>query len=107
MTKLQPLLRLTEIKRNFGAIEALRGISFDIAPGEVVALLGDNGAGKSTLVKIIAGGLEASSGSMIFNGVERRFTSPKEAKAAGIETVYQDLSLCTNVDVVSSWVVKS
>jgi D-xylose transport system ATP-binding protein len=103
MTSEQPLLRLLDIKRNFGAIEALRGISFDIAPGEVVALLGDNGAGKSTLVKIIAGGLEPSSGSLIFEGVEQRFKSPKEAKAAGIETVYQDLSLCTNVDVVANF----
>ena len=103
MTKLQPLLQLKDIKRNFGAIEALRGISFDIAAGEVVALLGDNGAGKSTLVKIIAGGLEPSSGSMKFNGEEALFASPKEAKAAGIETVYQDLSLCTNVDVVSNF----
>jgi D-xylose transport system ATP-binding protein len=103
MTSGQPLLRLLDIKRNFGAIEALRGISFDIAPGEVVALLGDNGAGKSTLVKIISGGLEPSSGSLIFEGVEQRFKSPKEAKAAGIETVYQDLSLCTNVDVVANF----
>ena len=98
-----PLLRLEEITRNFGAIEALRGISFEIARGEVVALLGDNGAGKSTLVKIIAGGLEASSGRIIYEGVERRFASPAEAKAAGIETVYQDLSLCTNVDVVANF----
>jgi D-xylose transport system ATP-binding protein len=98
-----PLLRLDKIKRNFGAIEALRGISFDIKRGEVVALLGDNGAGKSTLVKIIAGGLEPSSGSLNFDGVERVFRSPAEAKAAGIETVYQDLSLCTNVDVVANF----
>ncbi len=103
MSRNGPLLRLTDITRNFGAIEALRGISFDIAPGEVVALLGDNGAGKSTLVKIVSGGLEATSGSMVFDGIERRFASPKEAKAAGIETVYQDLSLCTNVDVVANF----
>jgi D-xylose transport system ATP-binding protein len=103
MMKGQPLLRLIDIKRSFGAIEALRGISFDIAAGEVVALLGDNGAGKSTLVKIIAGGLQPSSGKVIFDGAERQFTSPKEAKAAGIETVYQDLSLCTNVDVVANF----
>lgn len=103
MSATTPLLRLTNITRNFGAIEALRGISFDIAPGEVVALLGDNGAGKSTLVKIISGGLSATSGTMVFDGSERRFTSPKEAKAAGIETVYQDLSLCTNVDVVANF----
>jgi D-xylose transport system ATP-binding protein len=98
-----PLLRLENITRNFGAIEALRGVSFDIARGEVVALLGDNGAGKSTLVKIISGGLEASAGRMIFEGRETRFASPSAAKAAGIETVYQDLSLCTNVDVVANF----
>ncbi|HET6158642.1 MAG TPA: ATP-binding cassette domain-containing protein [Dongiaceae bacterium] len=97
------LLRLEEITKNFGAIQALRGISFEIARGEVVALLGDNGAGKSTLVKIISGGLEQSSGRVIFEGEERRFASPAEAKAAGIETVYQDLSLCTNVDVVANF----
>jgi D-xylose transport system ATP-binding protein len=103
MSEQTPLLRLDNITRNFGAIEALRGVSFDIARGEVVALLGDNGAGKSTLVKIISGGLEASSGRMIFDGEERMFNSPAEAKAAGIETVYQDLSLCTNVDVVANF----
>jgi D-xylose transport system ATP-binding protein len=103
MTETAPLLQLDNIVKNYGAIEALKGISFDIARGEVVALLGDNGAGKSTLVKIIAGGLEATSGRIVFDGVERHFTSPAEAKAAGIETVYQDLSLCTNVDVVANF----
>jgi ribose transport system ATP-binding protein len=103
VTDQSPLLRLENITRNFGAIEALRGVSFDISRGEVVALLGDNGAGKSTLVKIIAGGLEATSGRMLFDGEERKFYSPAEAKAAGIETVYQDLSLCTNVDVVANF----
>ena len=99
----QPLLDLKDITRRFGAIEALRGVSFSVRRGEVVALLGDNGAGKSTLVKIIAGGLEPSSGRMTFDGVERTFASPAAAKAAGIETVYQDLSLCTNVDVVANF----
>jgi D-xylose transport system ATP-binding protein len=103
VTDQAPLLRLENITRNFGAIEALRGVSFDISRGEVVALLGDNGAGKSTLVKIISGGLEATSGRMLFDGEERKFYSPAEAKAAGIETVYQDLSLCTNVDVVANF----
>ena len=103
MTEQAPLLRLENITRNFGAIEALRGVSFDIARGEVVALLGDNGAGKSTLVKIISGGLDATSGRMLFDGEERKFNSPAEAKAAGVETVYQDLSLCTNVDVVANF----
>ncbi len=98
-----PLLKLEDITRNFGAIEALRGISFDILRGEVVALVGDNGAGKSTLVKIIAGGLQPTSGQIIFEGQERHFSSPSDAKAAGIETVYQDLSLCANVDVVANF----
>ena len=97
------LLQLDDIKMNFGAIEALRGISFAVNKGEVVALLGDNGAGKSTLVKIISGGLKPSSGRMLFDGNERSFASPAEAKANGIETVYQDLSLCTNVDVVGNF----
>ena len=98
-----PLLRLEGISKHFGAIEALRGVSFDVRRGEVVALLGDNGAGKSTLVKIIAGGLQPSGGRVIFDGAERQFGSPAEAKTAGIETVYQDLSLCTNVDVVANF----
>ncbi len=103
MTVETPLLSLENITRNFGAIEALRGITFGIHRGEVVALLGDNGAGKSTLVKIIAGGLQPTSGTMVFEGSPRNFSSPAEAKAAGIETVYQDLSLCTNVDVVANF----
>src|SRR6478735_3983587 len=99
----EPLLVLDVIKKNYGAIEALKGVSFSIHRGEVVALLGDNGAGKSTLVNIIAGGLEPTSGRMLFEGREFLAKSPAEAKAAGIETVYQDHSLCTNVDVVANF----
>ncbi|HEV7252480.1 MAG TPA: ATP-binding cassette domain-containing protein [Mesorhizobium sp.] len=101
----EPLLVLDGIAKSFGAIEALRGISFSIARGEVVALLGDNGAGKSTLVKIISGGLEPSAGRMLFQGQPFLARSPADAKAAGIETVYQDLSLCTNVDVVANFFI--
>src|SRR5258708_21497148 len=103
MAERPPLLRLDAGTKDFGAIEAVRGVNFDVRRGEVLALLGDNGAGKSTLVKIIAGGMPASTGRILFEGVERHFTSPSEAKAAGIETVYQDLSLCTNVDVVANF----
>jgi D-xylose transport system ATP-binding protein len=98
-----PLLELIDIRKSFGAIEALRGVSFSVAAGEVVALLGDNGAGKSTLVKIIAGELPPGSGRIVYDGTERHFASPADAKAAGIETVYQDLALCTNVDVVANF----
>nr|WP_314260807.1 ATP-binding cassette domain-containing protein [uncultured Devosia sp.] len=97
------LLVLDNITKNYGAVQALRGISFTVGKGEVIALLGDNGAGKSTLVKIISGGLDASSGSMTFEGKDYRPKTPSEAKASGIETVYQDLSLCTNVDVVGNF----
>ncbi|CAN7448017.1 ATP-binding cassette domain-containing protein [Rhizobium sp. LjRoot30] len=99
----EPLLVLDNIRKNFGAIEALKGITFSIGKGEVVALLGDNGAGKSTLVKIISGGLQPSSGRMLFEGEDFQAKTPAEAKDAGIETVYQDLSLCTNVDVVANF----
>ena len=102
-TSTTPLLRVEGVSKHFGAIEALRRVSFDVNRGEVVALLGDNGAGKSTLVKIIAGGMAPSAGRIVFNGEERQFTSPADAKAAGIETAYQDLSLCTNVDVVANF----
>lgn len=103
MTSFEPLLVLDNIKKNYGAIEALKGVSFTIGKGEVVALLGDNGAGKSTLVKIISGGLDPTSGRMTFEGRDFLARSPSEAKEAGIETVYQDLSLCTNVDVVANF----
>jgi len=103
MSETQPLLQLDGVTKKFGAIEALRGIDMHISRGEVVALLGDNGAGKSTLVKIISGGMRANSGTITFDGQVRNFASPSEAKAAGIETVYQDLSLCINADVVANF----
>lgn len=99
----EPLLKLDGITKSFGAVQALRGVSFSVGKGEVIALLGDNGAGKSTLVKIISGGFEPTSGKMTFEGRDYQPRSPSEAKAAGIETVYQDLSLCTNVDVVGNF----
>lgn len=103
MTKQEPLLQIKNIKKHFGAVDALKGVTFDIHPGEVVALLGDNGAGKSTLVKIIAGNQQQSSGELIFEGKPVRFDRPADSKACGIETVYQDLSLCPNLDVVANF----
>lgn len=103
MAKQEPLLRVDNIKKNFGPVEALTGVTFDVHPGEVVALLGDNGAGKSTLVKILAGNQQPSSGTLHFEGKPVTFESPADSKACGIETVYQDLSLCPNVDVVGNF----
>ncbi len=98
-----PLLRVNSISKRYGAVMALDGVTFDIRAGEVLALLGDNGAGKSTLIKIISGAIEPSSGELIFEGKPVRFEAPADAKAMGIETVYQDLSLCTNVDTVANF----
>ena len=98
-----PLLRIERITKHFGAVVALDDVSFEVRAGEVVGLLGDNGAGKSTLIKIISGSLEPSSGQIWFDGAPVSFKSPADAKALGIETVYQDLSLCPNVDTVANF----
>jgi D-xylose transport system ATP-binding protein len=98
-----PLLAIEHLAKHHGAVEALRGVSFAVRAGEVVALLGDNGAGKSTLIKILAGAQPPSSGRLVLEGREVGFAGPADAKAAGIETVYQDLSLCPNVDVVANF----
>lgn len=98
-----PLLTIDHIARRFGAVTALADVSFDVMPGEVVALLGDNGAGKSTLIKIIAGNQPPSSGRLLWNGQPVTLEDPADAKALGIETVYQDLSLAPNVDVVGNF----
>jgi D-xylose transport system ATP-binding protein len=100
---MQPLLSIQHVAKHYGAIKALEDVSFDVRAGEVLALLGDNGAGKSTLIKIIAGAQPPSSGRLVMEGREVAFAGPADAKAAGIETVYQDLSLCPNVDVVANF----
>jgi len=94
---MSPLLQISGITKNFGAIEALAGIDLSFNHGEVVGLMGDNGAGKSTLVKIIAGNFAPSSGEMLLDGKPVRFNGPLEAREAGIEVVYQDLALCDNL----------
>ena len=98
-----PLLSIQNVGKRYGAVTALEDVSFDVHAGEVTALLGDNGAGKSTLIKIIAGAQPPSSGRLVLDGREVHFASPADAKKAGIETVYQDLSLCPNVDVVANF----
>ena len=98
----EPALRLTDISKSFGAVQALRNVDFEVWPGEVVGLVGDNGAGKSTLIKVIAGVNPADSGSIYVDGKQVQISSPNDATRLGIETVYQDLALADNLDVVAN-----
>lgn len=93
------LLEIRNVRKRFGAVEALKGVSFALNAGEVVAVVGDNGAGKSTLMKIISGVYAPDSGELIFNGAPVKFASPKAAREAGIETIYQDLALADHLDI--------
>jgi D-xylose transport system ATP-binding protein len=97
-----PVLELKSVTKRFGAVDALSGVDFEVFPSEVVALVGDNGAGKSTLIKVIAGTHEPDAGVIRFDGVEVKIHSPRQATHMGIETVYQDLALCDNLDVVAN-----
>lgn len=97
-----PILKLRQISKNFGAVSALTDINLDVHAGEVVALVGDNGAGKSTLIKILAGVHQPSSGTIEFCGETVSLDSPGRALELGIATVFQDLALCENLDVVAN-----
>jgi D-xylose transport system ATP-binding protein len=97
-----PVLFLEGVNKRFGAVQALTDVSFDVSPGEVVALVGDNGAGKSTLVKVIAGVHPPDSGRVVFAGRDVHITTPAGARELGIATVFQDLALCDNLDVVAN-----
>ena len=97
-----PLLALRGISKTFGPVQALQRVDLDIPAGQVTALVGDNGAGKSTLIKAIAGIYAPSSGTMMWNGEEVHPHTPRDAAALGIATVYQDLALCDNIDIVGN-----
>lgn len=97
-----PLISMRNIHKKFGSLHALRGASIDVHAGEVVALVGDNGAGKSTMVKVMAGVHMATSGEYEFEGKPVKITSPTDANKLGIQTVYQDLALCSNLDAVQN-----
>jgi D-xylose transport system ATP-binding protein len=98
----EPRLRMVGIGKSFGAVRALSGVDFEVYPGEVVGLVGDNGAGKSTLIKTISGVGPADEGEIFVEGQPVKITTPQAATRLGIQTVYQDLALCDNLDVVSN-----
>jgi D-xylose transport system ATP-binding protein len=95
-------LELRGIRKSFGHVEALRGVDLDVRRGEVHAVMGDNGAGKSTLLKVAAGVVRPDAGEVRIGGVQVELDSPLDARRAGIETVYQDLALCNNLDIVEN-----
>jgi D-xylose transport system ATP-binding protein len=97
-----PLLQLRGIGKNFGPVQALIDIDLDIPAGQVTALVGDNGAGKSTLIKTIAGTWSPSTGHLVWQGRPVSIHSPRDATHLGIATVYQDLALCDNLDIVQN-----
>jgi D-xylose transport system ATP-binding protein len=97
-----PLLELSGVSKRFGPVQALDQVDFALHGGEVVGLVGDNGAGKSTMVKAIAGIYSADSGEIRFGGERVSISRPQDATALGIATVYQDLALCDNLDVVAN-----
>lgn len=96
------LLELEDVKKSFGAVEALRGVTFSVDAGEAVALLGDNGAGKSTLMKTITGIHALSSGTIRFDGQDLAGKDPGVIRSLGIEMIYQDLALARQQDVASN-----
>jgi len=97
-----PLLRLSGVEKHFGPVQALSGVNLDVPAGEVTALCGDNGAGKSVLIKCIAGAHEPDRGQIYWEGRPVRIHSAHDAAALGIETVYQDLALADNLDIVQN-----
>ena len=97
-----PLLELRGITKTFGPVRALTGVDLDIPPGKVTALVGDNGAGKSSLIKTVSGLWAPDGGEIIWEGQPVRLHGPRDAEALGITTIYQDLALCDNLDIVQN-----
>ena len=95
----EPVLSIRNLTKRFGGLVAVNDLSWDVYPGEVVALLGDNGAGKSTLIKCVSGVYQADDGEIRFEGRLSHFARPMDARRQGIETIYQDLALANNLDV--------
>lgn len=101
-SKKTPLVEMRDISIAFGGIKAVDHASVDLFPGEVVGLLGHNGAGKSTLIKILSGAYKKDGGQILINGEEATINNPRDAKAYGIETIYQTLAVADNVDAAAN-----
>ena len=104
---LVPALQAFSLEKSFGSVSAVRNVTFKVMPGEVVCLLGDNGAGKSTVIKMLSGAIKADNGRMEINGQPVTLHSPHDARAAGIQTTYQDLALCPNLGATYNLVLGS
>ncbi len=96
------LLELRRIDKNFGPVQALVGVDLQLPKGQVTALVGDNGAGKTALIKTVSGIWPPDGGQILWQGRSVQMHSPKEAASLGITTVYQDLALCDNLDIVQN-----
>ncbi|MDR3517544.1 MAG: ATP-binding cassette domain-containing protein [Azospirillaceae bacterium] len=102
MTDQPPRVRMRGISKRYGAVQTLTDVSLDLAPGEVLGLVGDNGAGKSTLSKILSGAEIPDAGTIEIDGQAVTFSTPAEARRHRVEMVYQDLSLCDTIDVAGN-----
>jgi simple sugar transport system ATP-binding protein len=95
----EELVRMVDVTKNYGRVSALKGINLTVRKGEIVGLLGDNGAGKSTLIKVLSGAVRATSGDIFVRGNKIEMNSTRDAIAAGIETIYQDSALVTQLSI--------
>jgi fructose transport system ATP-binding protein len=102
MSARQPILEARGLVKQYGHVVALNGADFELFPGEILAIIGDNGAGKSTLIKALSGALQPDEGEIQLDGEHVHFRSPRDARDAGIETVYQDLALAPSLDIAAN-----
>jgi fructose transport system ATP-binding protein len=102
MSAPQPILEARGLVKRYGHVVALNGVDFDLYPGEILAIIGDNGAGKSTLIKALSGALQPDEGEIRLDGDLVHFRSPRDARRAGIETVYQDLAVAPALDIATN-----
>jgi fructose transport system ATP-binding protein len=102
VTEPQPIMEARGLVKRYGQVVALNGADFDLYAGEILAIIGDNGAGKSTLIKALSGALQPDEGEIRLDGAPTHFRSPRDARRAGIETVYQDLAVAPSLDIATN-----